>query len=66
MKLKEKRGLIAGMVMSVFGTGASTSTAVEGQRTEAFLTPLGACVIAVAMTWFFVHKLTKAQGPRDS
>ena len=66
MKLKERRGLTAGIVMSVFGTVASTSTAMEGQRTEAFLTTLGACVIAAAMTWVFVHELNKAQGPRDS
>ena len=66
MKLKERRGLTAGIVMSVFGTVASTSTAMEGQRTEASLTTLGACVIAVPTTWFFVHKLTKARSPRDS
>ena len=66
MKLKERRGLTAGIVMSVLGTVANTSTAMAGQRTEALLKTLGACVIAVGMTWFFVHKLNKAQELRES
>ena len=66
MKLKESRGLTAGIVMSLFGTVADTSTAMVGQRTEAFPDMLGACVIAVGMTWFFVQKLSNAQDPPNS
>ena len=63
MKLKERRGLTAGIVVSVSMTVALTGTAMTGQRTETFLKTLGACVIAVGMTWFFVHKLNKAPDP---
>ena len=63
MKLKERRGLTAGIVVSVSMTVALTGTAMAGQRTETFLKTLGACVIAVGMTWFFVHKLNKAPDP---
>ena len=63
MKLKERGGLTAGIVVSVSMTVALTGTAMAGQRTETFLKTLGACVIAVGMTWFFVHKLNKAPDP---
>jgi hypothetical protein len=63
VKPKERRGLTAGIVVSVSMTVALTGTAMAGQRTETFLKTLGACVIAVGMTWFFVHKLNKAPDP---
>jgi len=63
MKLKERQGLTAGIVLSVSLTVALTGTAMAGQRTETFLKTLGACVMAVGMTWFFVHKLNKAPDP---
>ena len=63
MKLKERQGVTAGIVFSVLMTVALTGTAMTGQRTETFLKTLGACVIAVGMTWFFVHKLNKAPDP---
>jgi hypothetical protein len=65
VKPKERRGLTAGIVVSVSMTVALTGTAMAGQRTETFLKTLGACVIAVGMTWFFVHKLNKAPDPSN-
>jgi len=47
MKLKERQGLTAGIVVSVSMTVALTGKAMAGQRTETFLKTLGACVIAV-------------------
>ena len=66
MKLKERQGLTAGIVLSVSMTVALTGTAMAGARTETFLKTLGACVIAVGMTWFFVHKLNKAPDPPNN
>lgn len=66
MKLKERQGVTAGIVLSVLGTLVNTGTAVSGQRTETFLKTVGACIIAVGTAWFFVHELNKAQHPPNS
>ena len=66
MKRKERQGLTAGIVVSVSMTVALTGPAMAGQRTETFLKTLGACVIAVGMTWFFVHELKKTPDPPNS
>jgi ABC-type nickel/cobalt efflux system permease component RcnA len=66
MKLKERQAVTAGIVLSVLGTVVNTGTAMAGQRTETFLKTLGACIIALGMTWFLVHKLNNAPDPPNS
>jgi hypothetical protein len=63
MKLQERQAVTAGIVVAVLGTVANTGAAMAGQRTETFLKTLGACVIAVGVVGFFVHKLNKAPDP---
>jgi predicted phage tail protein len=66
MKRKERQGLTAGIVVSVSMTVAVTGTAMAGQRTETFLKTLGACVVAVGMTWFLVHQRNNTPEPPNN
>jgi len=66
MKLKERQGATAGIVLSVLMTVVNTGAAMDGQRTETFVKTLGACIVALGAAWFFVHKLNQAQNPPDS
>ncbi len=63
MKVKERQGVTAGIVFSVLMMVVNTGTAMAGQRTETFLKTLGACIIAVGVVGFFVHKLNRAPDP---
>jgi len=66
MKLKERQGATAGIVLSVLMTVVNTGTAMAGQRTETFVKTLGACIIALGTAWLFVHKLNKVPDPPNS
>ena len=66
MKLKDRQGVTAGIVLAVFMTAVNTGTAMAGQRTETFVKTLVACIIALGTVWFFVHKLNKAPDPPNS
>ena len=66
MKLKDRQGVTAGIVLAVFMTAVNTGTAMAGQRTETFVKTLGACIIALGTVSFFVPKLNKAPDPPNS
>lgn len=66
MKLKERQGATAGIVLSVLLTVVNTGTAMAGQRTETFVKTLGACIVALGAAWFFVHKLNNPPDPPNN
>lgn len=63
MKLKERQAVTASIVLSVVLTILFTGKALDGQRTETFLKTLGACLVAVGVAWFVIHRLNRTQDP---
>lgn len=66
MKLKERQGVTAGVVLTVFLTGLFTATAQADVRTETFMKTLGFSAVCVGFVGFFVHKYNKAQDQSES
>jgi ABC-type nickel/cobalt efflux system permease component RcnA len=65
MKLKERQAVTCASVLTVFFTILYTATALDGQRTETFVKTLGACLVAVGIVWFVIHKLNTTQNPPE-